>query len=157
MPRFVLLYHECPPDYVRSSHWDLMLEAGDALRTWAVAKLPRDWRAAWERSAEIAADCPALADSNLVAAEQLGDHRLAYLQEEGPLSGNRGSVRRIDAGTYEGDDPIVLHGGLIRGPICLRRDSSPPGWILIAGEHVDRIANIPPSPALPAEGREPEA
>jgi hypothetical protein len=134
MPRFVLLYHECPPDYVRSSHWDLMFEVGDVLRTWAVEKLPRDWRAAWERTAEVAADCPPLADFNLVAAEKLDDHRLDYLTEEGPLNGNRGSVRRIDAGTYEGDDLVALNGELIRGAIRLRRDTSPPGWMLIAGE-----------------------
>jgi hypothetical protein len=139
MPRFVLLYHECPPDYVRSSHWDLMFEVGDVLRTWAVEKLPRDWRAARERTAEVAGDCPPLADFNLVAAEQLGDHRIAYLQEEGPLSGNRGGVRRIDAGTYEGDDLIALNGELIRGAIRLRRDTSPPGWMLVAGEHALRI------------------
>src|SRR5687768_6367400 len=62
MPRFVLLYHECPPDYVRESHWDFMLEAAGVLRTWAVAKLPRSWRAAWEKTAALHPDCPVLAD-----------------------------------------------------------------------------------------------
>ncbi len=34
-------------------------------------------------------------------AEQLADHRLAYLSYEGPLRGDRGSVIRWDAGSYQ--------------------------------------------------------
>lgn len=29
------------------------------------------------------------------------EHRRLYLDYEGPISGDRGSVRRVDAGTYE--------------------------------------------------------
>lgn len=36
-----------------------------------------------------------------VAAERLADHRLAYLEYEGEISGNRGSVQRIAEGGYE--------------------------------------------------------
>jgi hypothetical protein len=101
MARFVLLYHDCPPNYMRASHWDLMLEADGVLRTWAIARLPRGWSNARERTAVIGSECPPLADQNRVAAERLSDHRIEYLQLEGPLSADRGSVRRIDEGTYE--------------------------------------------------------
>jgi hypothetical protein len=154
MPRFVLLYHECPPEYARSSHWDLMLEVGEVLRTWAVAKLPRSWRAAWEKTAELYPDCPVLADFNLVAAEPLGDHRLAYLNEEGPLSGDRGSVRRIDSGTYEGEDPLMVQGQLIQGRVYLRRDTSPPGWMLIVDR--DLGTQMTPGPTHPHPGALPK-
>src|SRR5215470_5282132 len=103
MPRFVLLYHECPPDYERPSHWDLMLEAGDLLRTWALLQLPDETA------------------SETVDAEELDDHRLAYLEYEGAVSGGRGSVRRVDAGTYEtivetGDSlQIRFDGNKLRG------------------------------------------
>jgi hypothetical protein len=35
-----------------------------------------------------------------VIAQRLVDHRLEYLEYEGPVSGNRGSVARILRGTY---------------------------------------------------------
>ena len=40
MPRFVVLLHETPAGYSRGTHFDLMLEYGEALRTWALNKLP---------------------------------------------------------------------------------------------------------------------
>ena len=61
-------------------HWDLMLEAGKSLKTWAI-------------------DEPITAGIEL-PARQLADHRLAYLTYEGPVSGQRGSVRRIAEGTF---------------------------------------------------------
>ncbi len=76
MPRFVVLEHDHP-----SLHWDFMLESGDALRTWRLGHLPR----------------PGIATS----CEQLPDHRRAYLDYEGPVSGNRGSVKRVLAGHYQ--------------------------------------------------------
>lgn len=76
MPRYVILAHDHP-----FLHWDLMLETSGVLRTWRLAKPP-----------EPGTD---------IAAKALGDHRIAYLDFEGPVSGNRGSVRRWDAGTFE--------------------------------------------------------
>ncbi|MEX2025886.1 MAG: DNA polymerase ligase N-terminal domain-containing protein [Pirellulaceae bacterium] len=81
MPRFVVLDHETPPDYDRPPHFDLMLEAGTELRTFALLR----WPAAGET----------------VLCEQLADHRLAYLDYEGPISGGRGHVTRHDAGEYD--------------------------------------------------------
>src|SRR5262245_64668801 len=76
MRRYVILTHDHP--YL---HWDLMLEVDGALRTWRLSAPP-----------EPEFD---------VAAEPLGDHRLAYLDYEGPVSGDRGYVTRWDAGIVE--------------------------------------------------------
>jgi hypothetical protein len=100
MPRFVLLYHDCPPSYGRASHWDLMLESGDVLRTWALECLPHDWQAARSRTSVVYPNCPSLAADNTVATMQLSDHRRDYLEKEGPLSGDRGTVMRVAVGTY---------------------------------------------------------
>jgi hypothetical protein len=80
MPRFVVLRHELPPGSPRGSHFDLMLEDGGVLRTWACDELP------------------SLGQS--VMADRLPDHRPAYLDYEGPVSG-RGEVTRVIAGEYE--------------------------------------------------------
>lgn len=133
MHRFVLLYHQCPPGYERPSHWDLMLEADGKLRTWALAQLPRDWGGIRQRTAAVDPDCPTLGSDNLVDAEQLPDHRLDYLHEEGPLTNNRGDVTRMDEGTYitqvesENRWVIALTGREVRGHVTLRQHA--PGGV----------------------------
>jgi len=76
MPRFVILTHDHP-----FIHWDLMLEEGETLRTWRLLAEP--------------------ATAEPIPAEPLPAHRLRYLDYEGPVSGNRGSVEQWDAGTYD--------------------------------------------------------
>jgi hypothetical protein len=99
MPRFVILEHDHP-----HLHWDLMLEVGPSLKTW---RLP----------------APPSADPR--AATPMGDHRLAYLDYEGPVSGGRGTVTRWDAGSYQrlpGAEPawtIELEGTRWRGTATL--------------------------------------
>ena len=78
--RYVVLRHELPPHAARSSHWDLMLEDGERLLTWALAAEPDT--------------------ASTIAAEALADHRLSYLNYEGPVSGDRGQVSKWDAGTF---------------------------------------------------------
>lgn len=75
MPRFVILSHDHP-----FPHWDFLLEDGETLRSWRLRDFPR----------------PGLS----LAAEPLQDHRKAYLDYEGPVSGGRGTVVQIDAGEY---------------------------------------------------------
>jgi hypothetical protein len=58
-----------------------MLEWGESLRTWALAAEP--------------------ANRAQLIGKKLPDHRLAYLDYEGPVSDNRGCVTRVDRGTYE--------------------------------------------------------
>jgi DNA polymerase Ligase (LigD) len=81
MPRYVILLHELPPGHERATHWDLMLECGGSLRTWALDREPSE-----------TLECD---------ARQLADHRLAYLEHEGPVSGGRGHVTRWDEGVYQ--------------------------------------------------------
>ncbi len=122
MQRFVILFHECPPESPRSSHFDLMLESDGGLRTWAIALLPCGWG--------VAAGLPISADATAtesVAATQLLNHRLAYLDYEGPISDDRGTVSRIDAGTFVSikeateEWAVELTGQRIRGQVTLQR------------------------------------
>ena len=77
--RFVIQNHK-----TRSgAHYDLMLEAGAALATWRIDRLPTDLRA-----------------GEALPARALPDHRLAYLSCEGEISGGRGRVRIAAGGTY---------------------------------------------------------
>jgi len=76
MPRFVILEHTW-----NGVHWDLMLEQGQALRTWALSE--------------------PIEPGRRLLANALPDHRLAYLEYEGEVSRGRGSVKRWDQGEYE--------------------------------------------------------
>jgi hypothetical protein len=64
-----------------------------------------------------------------VVATPLADHRIEYLHEEGPLSGNRGEVRRVDAGTYETVVEnsqlwrVALTGDLMHGEVTLQNST----------------------------------
>jgi hypothetical protein len=135
MPRYVLLYHACPPNYERTSHWDFMLEEGDVLRTWALCQLPRDWHSAHARTRALHRDCPQQSSTNEVEAQQLGDHRLAYLELEGPLSGNCGEVSRVAAGNYvrpqiATDSWVVELAHDLAGTATLKRVTTQGAWKL---------------------------
>jgi hypothetical protein len=101
MPRFVILEHDHP-----FLHWDLMLEAGTILRTWRLAAAPRRGEA--------------------IAAAAVFDHRLLYLDYEGPIQGGRGRVVRWEHGTFtgqvQGEDVVVvdLAGEHLRGVLRLQ-------------------------------------
>ena len=76
MPRFVILRHDAP----QGLHFDFLLEVSGVLRTWALPQPP---------------------DSGVeMACKALPDHRVEYLDYEGPVSGGRGTVDRWDWGTY---------------------------------------------------------
>ncbi len=76
MPRYVILTHDHP-----FLHWDFLLESGAACRTWRLREEP--------------------AAGTTVPAEPIAEHRRHYLDYEGPVSGDRGTVTRWDAGTFE--------------------------------------------------------
>ena len=101
--RFVVLHHTGVAD----PHFDLMYEQhpGSALTTWRIPEWPPE---------------------QYVPATPLAEHRRDYLDYEGPVSNNRGSVKRVAAGTCrieallrkkqpyhielwcEDDDPFVM-------------------------------------------------
>lgn len=74
--RFVVLRHDHPSGL----HYDLMIEQDEALATWRCATTPES------------------VPPGGLELERIGDHRCAYLDYEGPVSGDRGSVARHDAG-----------------------------------------------------------
>jgi hypothetical protein len=84
-----------------------MLEHGASLATWALPQAP-------DTAAEM-------------TAPRLPDHRLAYLDYEGPVSGGRGTVSRWDQGTYrtehQTDDQwiVTLQGQRLPGRVVLDR------------------------------------
>jgi hypothetical protein len=108
MPRFVILEHDHP-----ALHWDLMLEADDVLQTWRLANPPE-------------------MESDPIYTTALGDHRIVYLEYEGPVSGNRGAVRRWDAGLFD-EEPdslplarkLILKGTRLHGRILLEQIEGP--------------------------------
>jgi len=118
--RYVLLHHRTPPGYPRPNHWDFMLETTEGdLWTWALEEEPVAGRT--------------------IAAERLANHRAAYLTYEGPVSGDRGEVRRIDAGTYEllaesnAEFVVRLSGDQLGGRLRLSKEETAPDaqrWIV---------------------------
>ena len=102
----VLLHQTCGGD-----HYDLMIDRGEFLATWQVP-LP-----------------PEQAIRRAIACTRIADHRRAYLDYEGPISGDRGHVRRHDTGQcildYMDDVcwRITFAGRLLRGRMELRRAS----------------------------------
>ena len=104
LDRYVILEHDHP---VR--HWDLMLEEGGRLRTWRLACVP---------------------EAGLVMrAAPCFDHRRAYLDYEGPISGDRGQVVRWDWGVFtwlenqSGRVEVHLQGERCVGRAVLVRES----------------------------------
>jgi hypothetical protein len=101
MPRYVILRHET----AQGLHFDFMLEMGGALKTWSLSQAPG---AGVDMKAEL-----------------LADHRLSYLEYEGPISGGRGSVARWDRGMYEveyqskSDLIVQLKGEKLIGKVTL--------------------------------------
>jgi hypothetical protein len=83
--RYVVLRHDGIPD----PHFDLMFESepGGALTTWRAPTWPITSR---------------------VELTPLGPHRREYLAYEGPVSGGRGFVVRIEAGIFVRESAAVL-------------------------------------------------
>lgn len=108
--RFVILHHRLDS----GEHWDLMLERGDFLLTWQLLREPVNH------------------ESLPIPACRIGDHRKYYLTYEGPLTHNRGTVRRVDSGTVEIEENtpkcvrFKLNGGRLCGSFQLRPKAE--GW-----------------------------
>lgn len=73
--KFVILQHDYP-----FLHWDFLLDDGKALKSWRLLSPPT--LGTW------------------ISAEGLPDHRRIYLEYEGEVSDNRGTVKRIITGKY---------------------------------------------------------
>src|SRR5271165_2579794 len=103
--RFVVLEHNW-----NGVHWDFMLEVGASLKTWAV-------------------DAPIVPGVEL-PARLLPNHRRIYLSFEGPISGDRGSVRRVAEGVFQSIEwhldrvRVQLSGAQLVGEVDLYRSPS---------------------------------
>ena len=97
--RFVILHHQTATD----AHWDVMLEMDSDLATWSI--MPQCM--------------PGLSFAS--PATRLFPHRKHYLDYEGDIAGNRGTVCRIDAGTYRQLSPemFTLYGTHFVGTLTI--------------------------------------
>jgi len=126
--RYVVLRHcfrtvaaeshsETPAPRHRGEHYDWMFAVDGVLLTWA----SEQWLAA-----TVAAG---------VAALQLPPHRLAYLDYEGEVSGDRGTVQRVEAGTHRllqaaaDRYEFAVQGGRT-GVMMLYRTASSDSWTI---------------------------
>jgi hypothetical protein len=113
--RFVVQHHVVEPE----AHWDLMWQDGPALATWR-------------------SPCPLdRVGATPVAFVRIADHRLAYLDYEGPVSGDRGHVRPHEKGTFRwqrrADDEwiVAVEGARTRGTFrLLQTGPAPSDWTL---------------------------
>lgn len=95
--RYVILWHQWPAGPLRcfeetetddavlrrgGDHFDWMLESDSCLATWATA------------------DRISIAQESSAGAIRLPDHRAAYLDLEGPVSGGRGTVTQVESGRF---------------------------------------------------------
>jgi hypothetical protein len=103
-------------------HYDLMLEQGpdQPLATWQLSSSP-----------------VLLGAGGAMPARRIQDHRQAYLDYQGPVSGGRGNVRFLDRGRYElisaeaGQWSLRLNGTLLDGRYELVRiDQQGDQWTL---------------------------
>lgn len=105
MPRFALLEHDHP-----TLHWDFLLEAGPDLWTWRLDANP-----------QTLAACRAV---------RIADHRSMYLDYEGPVSGDRGKVKRIAAGEFAwvedlpGRIVVELRGAALSGRLTIAGEAA---------------------------------
>jgi hypothetical protein len=100
MPRFVIQEHQRQGE---ETHWDLMLEQGNSLKTFRLNLPPQDIQAS-----------PGL-------AVPIADHKRRFLTYEGPVNQGQGSVRIVEQGHYTTQSQSVsnwslsLDGTLLRG------------------------------------------
>ncbi len=87
-------------------HFDLMLETEDGLRTWAMGLLPTAGKS-----------CGAI---------ELPLHRIDYLTFQGPVSGGRGSVKRVMQGGYRCPRPTEIVLQMQKHDLVVKMDEIQP-------------------------------
>ena len=119
---FVLLHHVLSD----KEHWDLCLDLGDMLATWQIAADPLKNPSAGEPPGR--------------PARRIGDHRRAYLDYEGEVSGNRGTVQRVDQGLWQPIEQaedgwrVRLDGRHLKGVYQLPGGNTPGEFVLVPWE-----------------------
>lgn len=131
--QFVVLLHEMPSDSDRASHFDWMFELDGSLRTWAVET---------NNDIESFLSKPSPSERFCWSAMKLANHRIDYLEYEGPVSNNRGQVSCCLKGEFDllCDDEDSFRASLrIRqpsdvSPIEIRFGRDENNWRLIVGQ-----------------------
>lgn len=131
--QFVVLLHEMPSDSDRASHFDWMFELDGSLRTWAVET---------NNDIESFLSKPSPSKRFCWSATKLANHRIDYLEYEGPVSNNRGQVSCRLKGEFDllCDDEDSFRASLrIRqpsdvSPIEIRFGRDENNWRLIVGQ-----------------------
>lgn len=114
--RFVILRHTVDDTSTNGDHFDLMLEHGDSLWTWAIDEFP-------------------FAENGQIA-RRLPDHRLVYLEFEGELTNGRGHVSQVESGSCywkvieDSSISVELQGQSMLQNITLAQNEDQ-GWFLI--------------------------
>ena len=117
MSRFAILIHDHP-----FLHWDLLVEQAGVLRSWRLLESPVRWLLA--------------ASPIVLSAESIAEHRLAYLDYEGPVSRERGSVQRWDGGNVDwledsaGKIRLKLAGTRLHGELTLTQPDGTQLWFV---------------------------
>ena len=89
------------------THWDLMLESADSLRTWRLDTHPQDIL------------------SLPISAASIADHPKRFLTYEGPVQNGQGNVRIVDSGIYCPAEEtstqlkLTLAGQILKGKFIL--------------------------------------
>lgn len=106
--KFIIHQHsDCT---AQADHYDFMLERSTVLDTWQINL----------------SDLDLLLKGKPISTIQIAGHRKKYLTYEGPVSGNRGKVMRVDSGSYETveESPtsriVKLHGNRLRGVLHIQ-------------------------------------
>ena len=114
---FVILIHSG----AGPAHYDLMIRQDQALASWRLEEDPQ-----------------ALGPGQSMPAWRIHDHRLDYLDYQGPLSRGRGEVRRLDRGPcgllacHPTAWEVQLEGAILRGHYRLEPPEPPEGpWTLL--------------------------
>ncbi len=94
--------------------------------TWSLTELPLSW----QKSDDVTGACDEHVE---IIATRLPDHRLAYLDYEGPVGGDRGRVTRQDHGHYAiindsaNSLEVRLDGAAVKGWVSLPSGQPPLG------------------------------
>ncbi len=129
MPRFVVQRHDRQG---QPTHWDLMLEQGDVLKTFRLDRPPVDVL------------------TEAVSAAAISDHPVRFLTYEGSVNQGLGCVQIAEKGTYrsiaqtEGAWDVEMEGAILRGRFRLSHLQAE-GW---------RLFRTGPGLSSPVPGRE---
>jgi hypothetical protein len=113
--QYVVLEHRAGGE----THWDLMLEEDAALLTWRLEMPPEQM------------------GNDPVKAVQIADHARRFLDYEGPVQQNTGTVTRVDRGTFrwiekkESAFTAFLTGDKLSGLFRMERLHGGPDWVFI--------------------------